>query len=123
MYKSVSAFSPICNPINCPWGVKAFSGYLGQDQEKWRLYDATELIKTYSGPALDILIDQGTEDEFYHDKKQLLPENFEAAAKSVTGGTTVNIRRDSGYDHSYFFIATFIEDHINHHSKFLNHGK
>lgn len=120
LFKSVSAFSPICNPINCAWGNKAFSGYLGQDKEKWNQYDATELIKSYSGPALNILIDQGTEDEFYHEKKQLLPENFEEAAKNVKGGTTVNVRRDANYDHSYFFVASFIEDHINHHAKYLS---
>lgn len=79
MYKSVSAFAPIANPINCPWGEKAFNGYLGEDKESWKKHDATELIKKWKG-SFDALIDVGTGDNFYK-QKQLLPENFIEAAK------------------------------------------
>ncbi|KAK1342189.1 hypothetical protein QTO34_016946 [Cnephaeus nilssonii] len=77
-YKSVSAFAPICNPVLCPWGKKAFSGYLGTDQSKWKAYDATHLVKSFPGSQLDILIDQGKDDQFLSDG-QLLPDNFIAA--------------------------------------------
>jgi S-formylglutathione hydrolase len=80
MYKSVSAFAPIANPVNCPWGEKAFTGYLGDDKAAWKKHDATELIKTWKGDKLDVLIDVGTGDNFYK-QKQLLPENFAEAAK------------------------------------------
>ncbi|XP_046744010.1 S-formylglutathione hydrolase [Diprion similis] len=118
LYRSVSAMSPICNPINCPWGKKAFSGYLGgaEGDSKWKDWDSTELIKKYKGPRLDILIDQGTNDNFLT-KSQLLPENLVAAAKET--GVSVNLRLQEGYDHSYYFISTFIEDHIKHHAKYL----
>ncbi|KAK9709773.1 hypothetical protein K7432_008800 [Basidiobolus ranarum] len=116
-YKSVSAFSPIANPINCPWGKKAFSGYLGENQEAWNEYDASELVKKYNGPALNILIDQGSEDQFYKDQ-QLLTENFDSACK-LKRVENVDIRIQPNYDHSYWFIHTFIEDHLNHHAKFL----
>ncbi|KAK0179781.1 hypothetical protein PV327_005499 [Microctonus hyperodae] len=117
MYKSVSAFAPICNPIECDWGKKAFSGYLGHkedDMELWKEYDATCLAKKYSGPPLDILIDQGTEDNFM---KQLMPEKLVEAATNTE--LKLNARYQEGYDHSYFFISTFIEDHIKHHVKYL----
>lgn len=114
MYKSVSAFSPICNPIECAWGQKAFSGYLGENKEAWKAYDATHLLRTYDGTKAPILIDQGTEDDFLH-KKQLLPENFAAVANEC--GYPVNLRMQVGYDHSYFFISTFIDDHIRHHAQ------
>ena len=116
MFRSVSAFSPITNPINCPWGQKAFAGYLGEDQTAWHAYDATELIKKYDGPALNILIDQGDADDFYI-KHQLLPENFAAACKGRD--YPLALRFQAGYDHSYYFIATFVEDHLAHHSKYL----
>ncbi|XP_053403305.1 S-formylglutathione hydrolase-like isoform X3 [Mercenaria mercenaria] len=115
-YKSVSAFSPISNPINAPWGKKAFTGYLGEDQSKWQEYDATELVKKYNGPPLNILIDQGKSDNFYVDK-QLLPENLVDACKS--SNVPVVLRVQEGYDHSYYFIATFVEEHINHHAQYL----
>eukprot|EP01137_Pigoraptor_chileana_P011722 Opistho-2@63060 len=116
-YKSVSAFAPICNPINCPWGVKAFSGYLGTDnKDAWKAYDATELAAAYKGPHLDILIDQGTEDNFYK-QGQLLPQAFVRAC--VDSGVPVALRMQEGYDHSYYFIATFIDSHIEHHAKYL----
>src|ERR1700712_5145065 len=80
MFKSVSAFAPISNPVNCPWGEKAFTGYLGDDKAAWKKHDATELVKAWKGDRLDILIDVGTGDNFYK-QKQLLPENFAEAAK------------------------------------------
>jgi len=116
MYRSVSAFSPICNPINCDWGKKAFKGYLGEEEEAWKAHDATELIKTYQGPELNILIDQGAKDNFY--PEQLLPANFQDACD--TAGVKADVRIHEGYDHSYYFIATFIEEHIKHHAAFLN---
>lgn len=112
MFKSVSAFSPICNPINCPWGKKAFSNYLGPDIETWKEYDASDLLKQNKSVFDDILIDCGDADSFYK-SGQLLPEAFKASAASV--GQKVNIRMQEGYDHSYFFISTFIEDHVKFH--------
>jgi len=117
-YKSVSAFAPIANPINCPWGQKAFNGYFGEDtQAQWKAHDATELVKRWKGP-LDILIDVGTGDNFYK-QKQLLPENFAEAVKASGADKTVNIRYQDGYDHSYFFISSFATDHIEHAAKYL----
>lgn len=119
MYQSVSAFAPICNPINCDWGKKAFTGYLGADQSTWSQYDATELIKQYKGESTHILIDQGSADSFLS-KGQLRPESLVDASKSQTSNQiTVNYRLQDGYDHSYFFISTFIEDHIIHAAKAL----
>lgn len=116
-YKSVSALAPICNPMECAWGQKAFTGYLGdEDKEAWKEYDATLLVKQYSGPKVDILIDQGDQDKFYHDK-QLLPENFQKACTEA--GLPLTLRFQGGYDHSYFFIASFIGDHIKHHANAL----
>jgi len=117
LFKSVSAFAPISNPINCPWGKKAFSGYLGADTESWKEYDATELVRKYSGPKLEILVDQGSEDNFYKDK-QLLPEHFLAACEGTQ--VTPKFRLLEGYDHSYNFIATVIDDHIAHHAALLH---
>ncbi|XP_043209776.1 S-formylglutathione hydrolase-like [Amphibalanus amphitrite] len=116
MYTSVSAFSPICNPTQCPWGQKAFTGYLGSDRATWQGYDATELVKSYSGPALDILIDQGSEDGFLKDG-QLLPDNLVAACAKAS--MAVDYRLQPGYDHSYYFIATFVGDHIAKHAEAL----
>lgn len=117
-YRSVSAFSPICNPINCPWGQKAFSGYLGPDQETWKKWDACEIVRVCTEPAPSyILIDQGKEDSFLA-QGQLLPDNFVAACQEV--GCPVVLRNQEGYDHSFYFIASFIEDHIQHHAKCLN---
>eukprot|EP00245_Coleochaete_scutata_P005695 TRINITY_DN19432_c0_g1_i1.p1 TRINITY_DN19432_c0_g1~~TRINITY_DN19432_c0_g1_i1.p1 ORF type:complete len:377 (-),score=61.04 TRINITY_DN19432_c0_g1_i1:211-1341(-) len=113
-YKAVSAFSPICNPMECPWGVKAFTGYLGDDKESWAEYDATVLVKKYRGPKLDILIDQGDKDNFYI-QKQLLPEHFQHACEEA--GLPLTLRFQGGYDHSYFFISSFIDDHISLHAK------
>lgn len=116
MYKSVSAFAPICNPMDCPWGQKAFTNYLGADQKSWEEYDATHLVRKYKGPPLTLLIDQGKEDNFLKEK-QLLPERLLEAARE--NGVAVTLRMQEGYDHSYFFIATFIEDHIKHHAQLL----
>jgi len=117
-YKSVSAFAPISNPINCPWGQKAFKGYFGENQqEKWKEHDATELVKQWKGP-LDLLIDVGTGDNFYK-QGQLLPENFIKAAKEAGNDKNINLRIQPDYDHSYYFISTFADDHIAHAAKFL----
>lgn len=114
-YKSVSAFSPICNPTNCGWGKGCFGAYLGDDTKSWQAYDATALVESGAKVA-DILIDQGLADEFY-DEKQLLPEIFQAACDKA--GQAVTIRLQEGYDHSYHFIATFIGEHIAYHAKAL----
>ncbi|ARV57486.1 S-formylglutathione hydrolase [Nostocales cyanobacterium HT-58-2] len=113
-YKSVSAFAPIAAPMRCPWGQKAFSRYLGDNKESWRAYDASELVRQvgYHSP---ILIDQGTADKFLKD--QLLPEVFEQACAAVN--QPLHLRYQEGYDHSYYFIASFIEDHIRHHADSL----
>jgi len=114
-YRSVSAFAPICNPMECGWGQGCFSAYLGDDATAWKAYDATQLI--HSGAKLnDILIDQGTADEFY-DEGQLLPENFKLACDQ--SGQHLTLRMQQGYDHSYHFIATFIGEHIAYHAAFL----
>lgn len=115
-YRSVSAFSPIVAPMQVPWGQKAFSGYLGEDRKTWRAYDATDLISSGKRHAGTILIDQGTKDPFL--KEQLKPELFEDACKET--GQKVDIRLRDGYDHSYFFIATFVGEHMAHHAKVLN---
>ncbi|MBX3018766.1 MAG: S-formylglutathione hydrolase [Bdellovibrionaceae bacterium] len=117
VFKSVSAFSPIVNPTQCPWGQKALPGYLGGDTAAQAKYDATELVKFGARFPGTILIDQGTKDEFY-EKKQLLPENFEAAARAKDQAVRVNYR--DGYDHSYYFISTFIDSHIDHHAAALS---
>lgn len=114
-YKSVSAFAPICNPTQVPWGHKAFAGYLGEGWEAAaEQHDATLLAKRYNGPQLPVLMDTGTDDEFL--KTQLHPWAFEEAAR---GKLAVQSRMQEGYDHSYFTIATFIDDHIAFHAKHL----
>ena len=115
MFRSVSAFAPICNPTRCPWGAKAFEGYLGS-VEAGAAHDACELIKGYEGPDLNLLIDQGTGDNFLA-QKQLLPENFDAACKAK--GVASGLRMQEGYDHSYYFIFSFVEDHLEHHARHL----
>lgn len=115
-YKSVSAFAPIANPSNCQWGQKAFGGYFGEEEkEKWAEHDATELVKKWSGEPLDVLIDVGTSDNFYK-QGQLLPENF---VKAAEGKGKVNVRWQDGYDHSYFTMATFADDHVGHAARYL----
>lgn len=112
----MSAFAPISNPTQCPWGQKAFNGYLGEDRLLWREWDATELVKTYNGPHLQFLIDQGSDDQFLIEG-QLLPENLIEACRNSRIGCIYNKRE--GYDHSYFFVASFVGEHIAHHAKFL----
>lgn len=114
-YQSVSAFSPICNPLECGWGQGCFSAYLGEDTASWQSYDATALVNA-GAKVNDILIDQGTADEFY-DEGQLLPENFTAACDKA--GQSLQLRMQDGYDHSYHFIASFIGEHIAYHAKAL----
>ncbi|KAJ1022285.1 hypothetical protein NDA13_005196 [Ustilago tritici] len=116
-YRSASAFSPICNPTASPWGKKAFQGYLTNGLSEGEQYDATLLLKqTWDQP--NILIDSGTADDFYK-QGQLLPENFQKAAQEKGFDKGVEIRLQDGYDHSYYFISTFAEDHIQFHAKFL----
>jgi S-formylglutathione hydrolase len=114
-YLSVSAFAPMCAPIRCPWGQKIFGHYLGGDKEGWRTWDASELIVTakYNRP---ILIDCGTTDSYLADG-QLLPEVFAEACEKA--GQPLTLRMQEGYDHSYYFIASFIKDHIQHHAAVL----
>jgi len=115
-YRSVSAFSPICNPIESGWGQGCFSAYLGKDTALWKQYDATALIT--SGAMIDsILIDQGTADEFYNEG-QLLPENFKAACEN--SGQMLSLRMQEGYDHSYHFVSSFVGEHIAYHAKMLS---
>ncbi|QNT79063.1 S-formylglutathione hydrolase [Entomobacter blattae] len=115
-WKSISAFAPICHPTQCLWGIKAFKGYLGEDTLSWEEYDATcLLLKGHIHPQ-SILIDQGREDNFLQ-QGQLRPLDFQAAARKV--GQQLNLRFHEGYDHSYWFIQSFMKDHITHHLRFL----
>ena len=117
-YASVSAFAPISAPTQCPWGVKAFTGYFGEDKAAWAAHDATELMKGH-GPFSgldDILIDCGKGDQFYN-QKQLNPELLAAAAADKKQKLT--LRLQDGYDHSYYFVSTFMQDHIDFHAKRL----
>ncbi|TBU95531.1 S-formylglutathione hydrolase [Stutzerimonas kirkiae] len=113
-YQSVSAFSPIANPVDCPWGEKAFAHYLGEDRALWREWDASLLIAG-AKERLPLLIDQGDRDDFL--EGQLRPQTLEAAAKAA--GHPLTLRLQPGYDHSYYFIASFIEDHLRHHANAL----
>ncbi len=113
-YASVSAFAPISNPSHCPWGEKALSGYLGADRETWKAWDSCELIAT-AGEKLPLLVDQGEADDFM--QEQLKPEALQAACEAA--GHPLELRLQPGYDHSYFFIASFIDDHLRHHAKAL----
>jgi S-formylglutathione hydrolase len=113
LFRSVSAFAPIAAPSRCPWGEKAFSRYLGADEATWRAYDASALMALAKTPfPKGILIDQGLADKFLGD--QLYPEAFEAACRHA--GQPLELRRHAGYDHGYYFISTFMEDHLNFHS-------
>lgn len=113
-YRSVSAFAPIVHPIDSPWGKKAFSGYLGDDQEAWKEWDACELIVN-AEERLPLLVDQGTSDNFL--KEQLKPEHLQKACDAADHPLT--LRMQEGYDHSYYFISSFIEDHLRHHAEAL----
>lgn len=128
LFCSVSALAPICNPSVVPWGVKAFSSYFGGEKEaakggeipeSWRSHDACELLKAYAGPARSILVDYGSADEFL--EAQLKPLSLEEAAKapSSKGAVTLVVREQKGYDHSYYFIASFIDDHVEHAARAL----
>jgi len=114
-YQSVSAFSPISNPIDCPWGKKAFTAYLGEDTASWAEYDSSLLMKKAS-QFVPALVDQGEADNFL--VEQLKPEALEAAAKE--SGYPLTLNRHEGYDHSYYFIASFIGEHLHFHAKHLN---
>ena len=111
VYSSISAFSPICSPTNCPWGEKALGGYLGTDRQQWQQYDAVELIRNGNRSG-EILVDQGDADDFLHD--QLKPQLLEQVC--LKKEQKLKLRMQHGYDHSYYFIASFIEDHIAFHA-------
>lgn len=113
-YASVSAFAPISNPGNCPWGVKALTGYLGSQRDSWAQYDTCELIAARHSQQ-ELFVDQGEADNFK--TEQLKPERLEAACKEA--GHPLIYRSHAGYDHSYFFIASFIEEHLRYHAKYL----
>ena len=113
-FKSVSAFAPICSPINCPWGQKALAGYLGPESGLWRQYDACALIE--DGARVErILVDQGDADGFL--QEQLKPQLLQQACAAA--GVDLNMRMQVGFDHSYYFVATFIEDHLRWHAEHL----
>lgn len=114
-YQSVSAFSPIVNPVQCAWGKKAFNGYLGDDEETWEKYDACKLLKQNHKYPQEILIDQGLSDEFL--EEQLLSQNFVQSCETHNQNLTLNMRE--GYDHSYYFIMSFLKDHVDFHLQFL----
>ncbi|KDR24939.1 MULTISPECIES: S-formylglutathione hydrolase [Caballeronia] len=117
LYRSVSAFAPIAAPSQCPWGVKAFSGYLGDDRSAWAQYDASELILGDAAARFEggILIDQGLADQFL--AEQLHPDVLERNARDA--GHSLIVRRHEGYDHGYFFISTFVGEHVAHHARVL----
>ena len=115
LYASISAFAPICSPTRCPWGQKALSGYLGDNESAWTQYDAVELIRKGHRNG-EILVDQGEADNFL--QEQLKPELLSSVC--VETGQPLQLRMQPGYDHSYYFIASFIEDHIAFHASNLN---
>ena len=117
VFQSVSAFAPICAPTQCAWGHKAFAGYLGADPAGWAAHDATQLMATHHQAPFPagILIDQGLDDKFLD--AQLHPHLFEAAC--TLAGQPLTLRRHAGYDHGYYFIATFMQDHLAHHARQL----
>jgi S-formylglutathione hydrolase len=114
LYRSVSAFAPIAAPSLCPWGEKAFGGYLGEDRSVWRQHDASMLVED-GRRCPPILIDQGLADQFL--PNQLNPERFEQVCAD---GQPLTLRRHAGYDHGYYFISTFMADHLAHHAQYLN---
>jgi S-formylglutathione hydrolase len=117
LFRSVSAFAPIVSPTRCPWGEKAFTAYLGEDRAAWAAHDACLLIESGAarGHFDNILVDQGLGDTFL--ESQLKPDLLEAACATV--GQALTLRRQEGYDHSYFFMASFIADHIAWHAERL----
>ena len=114
-YRSVSAFAPICSPMRCPWGEKALAGYLGPDRAEWRKYDTTALLEEHGWSGPPLLVDQGTKDQFLD--SQLKPELLRQTC--IERDVPLELRMQEGYDHSYFFIATFIEDHLRYHARYL----
>ncbi len=118
LFKSVSALAPICAPSQCPWGRKAFTGYLGADESLWLEHDASALMQRHTSAPYPggILIDQGLSDGFL--STQLHPEQFEAACAAAA--QPLRLRRHPGYDHGYYFIATFMADHLAHHAEQLS---
>lgn len=114
-YRSVSAFAPIASPMRCPWGEKALSGYLGPDRARWREYDSTALLEERGWDGPPLLVDQGTSDQFLD--TQLKPDLLRDAC--ARRNVALELRMQEGYDHSYFFIATFIEDHLRYHARYL----
>ncbi|WP_024603901.1 S-formylglutathione hydrolase [Pseudoalteromonas sp. TAE79] len=114
-YSSMSAFSPICNPVQSPWGKKAFTAYLGKDKATWLNHDASELIRKAS-QFVPAKVDQGGADEFL--REQLMPEKLEAAAKAKDYPLELVVHE--GYDHSYYFVSSFIEDHLRFHAQHLS---
>ncbi len=112
LFQSVSALAPIAAPTRCPWGEKAFGGYLGPDRAAWAGFDATELVKAGARPSSPLLVDQGLADKFLAD--QLHPHVFEEACAQA--GVALRLRLHPGYDHGYYFIASFIGDHLRHHN-------
>ncbi len=114
-YKSVSAFSPISSPIQCPWGQKALPAYVGKNEADWRRHDACALLEDNGAIEAEMLVDQGLADSFLDE--QLKPDLLETAAAGA--GQSLTLRRQSGYDHSYFFVSTFIEDHLRFHAERL----
>ncbi|MFZ2825062.1 S-formylglutathione hydrolase [Hydrogenophaga sp.] len=117
-FASVSAFAPICAPSHCPWGHKAFTGYFGPNESLWAAHDASALMATQTAAPYPggILIDQGLADKFL--AEQLHPHRFEAACEAV--GQPLTLRRHAGYDHGYYFIASFVDDHLRHHARTLD---
>lgn len=117
LFRTVSAFAPIAAPSQCPWGKKAFGGYLGADEAAWQDHDASALMARQQKAPFPggILVDQGLGDKFL--AEQLLPEAFEAACAAV--GQPLELRRHAGYDHGYYFISTFVEDHLRFHRRQL----
>jgi S-formylglutathione hydrolase len=116
LYASVSAFAPVSAPMRAPWGQKAFPGYLGDDEESWREHDASELVlRRPFADGRTILVDQGTADEFL--EEQLYPEVLESACREA--GQPLTLRWHEGYDHNYYFISTFMADHVRHHAEAL----
>ncbi|WP_311774038.1 S-formylglutathione hydrolase [Listeria booriae] len=111
-FRAISAFSPIVNPSDVPWGIKAFDAYLGADKQSWASWDASKLLASHDGKPVPILLDQGTADNFLH--VQLQPENLIAPE-----GYPLEIRMQDGYDHSYYFIASFIDEHLEFHKTYL----
>lgn len=110
-FKSVSAFAPICAPCECPWGEKAFSNYLGEDRTEWAKHDATQLLLAKGQLFDEVLIDQGVNDQFY---SQLNSEKYQQACSEV--GQKLTLRFQEGYDHGYYFIQSFIDDHLQFHA-------